>query len=185
MTNTNDLRKRMKKKKDEENAEKGKTGRTGKPQKLTSKEVKQNLEGLSTAIVKVEGQLEGVRANADGAHTQSLLVNRRLNMVMQESNRIFGELEERTRELRDDLDSMIESHLGLIDTLVEKGIIDPEPEPEEDAKEGITDKVNSAVEEKLKEADKEESAMDVPSLDELKDSEKKVKPEPKAPAKIR
>ena len=173
----NKLRKRMKAKKDEENAEKGKAGRTGKqPKSLTGTQVKQNFEGLSAAIVKVEGQLEGIRANADGAHSQSLLVNRRLNLVMNESNRIFAELEERTKELRDDLDAMIESHLNLIDTLTEEGIIDPEPEPVEPSKLGITDKIDSAAKEKQKEKIEKldsESSMDVPSLAELKSEKKK------------
>jgi len=164
--NLNDLKKLRRKAKDEENAQKGKNGRIGAPVKpLTDTQVKQSIEGLSQAILKLEGSVEGVRGNADGAHSQVLGVNRRVDLVMSESNRVFGDLEARTRELREELDILSESHISLVETLIAKGIIDPEPE-EEPVKEKVADKDVVAP-------STAENKIDVPTLEEMKEEDKK------------
>ena len=160
-----ELRRKRRRQKNNQNAKKSKTGRTGanEPPAMTKteKQLGQGVNQLHELVLGLEGDVKTLQDSVGGANKRNSLLERKINMVVQQMNEKLAELDEGMKEFSDEINLLSDSHLELVDVLINQGVIIKEDLTPEDIDEQIDE-----VEEDDNNEEKKET-IDVPELEEM------------------
>ena len=121
------IKKRRRELENSKNAKKGKEGKTGQkeiPMTNVESNFKQDIEGLGNQVANLMGQVATLTDGVNGSNSRSIMVNSRLQITIDNVNKELARMDEAMRNVVDDVNQLVDSHIEVVQQLQEKGLID-------------------------------------------------------------